>query len=144
MFGMFKKATAQDAETMDRALGPGVAVVVSASCCTTGTGDDDAQTEAQCRQALQDAGLTWPVMTVTISHAQATIGRIASQLDDRQRALAQQVTQLFMTQGLSAFPVLILDQHVVSYGGVPGPELLREALARLQPQPARSADATLA
>jgi hypothetical protein len=144
MFGLFKKVSPTEADAMRQALGPQVAVVVSASCCATGMADVDERTEAQCRQALSEAGLAWPVMRVTISQAQSIIGRIQAQLDDRQRALAQQVTQLFMTQGLNAFPVLIVDQHVVSYGGVPGADLLLSALSKLQPQHAKATHDTLA
>jgi hypothetical protein len=140
MFGFFKKANPEEAEMIRSALGPRVAVVVSASCCTTGMTEFDERTLAQCRQALADAGLDWPLMKVNISDAQSMLGRIASQLDSRQRGLAQQVTQLFMTQGLSAFPLLILDQHVVSYGGVPGPDLLRQILARVQTQPCEASE----
>ncbi len=144
MFGFFKKADPAAAETLRRALGPEVAVVVSASCCTTGMAEVDERTVSHCQQALAEAGLGWPVMKVTISEAQAALSRVSSRLDERQRALAQQVTQLFMTQGLSAFPLLIVDQHVVSYGGVPGVELLRQALARVQSQGARPVDAAAA
>jgi hypothetical protein len=142
MFGLFKKVSPEDAGTVTQALSPRVAVVVSASCCSTGMADVDERTEAACRQALAQAGLDWPVLRITISHAQSIISRVASQLDGPQQRLAQQVTQLFMTQGLSAFPVLIVDQHVVSYGGVPGPELLRESLVRLQAQHPRATDAS--
>jgi hypothetical protein len=144
MFGFFKKADPAGTESLRRALGPEVAVVVSASCCTTGTAEVDERTFLHCQQALAEAGLGWPVMKVTISDAQATLGRVASQLDERQRALAQQVTQLFMTQGLSAFPLLIVDQHVVSYGGVPGVDLLRQAVSRVQSQRASPVDAAAA
>jgi hypothetical protein len=132
MFGFFNKVSPEDAGMVKRALGPDAAVVVSASCCAPGTGETDEAAAQACRQVLAETGLDWPVITVTVTQAQSIIGRIAAQLDARQTALSQQVTQLFMTQGLSAFPVLIMNQRVVAYGGVPGVELLRDTLAKMK------------
>lgn len=129
MFGIFKNPNAnQDAALLKQALSPEVAVVVSASCCMQGTADTDAKVQAAVQSALSKAGLPWPVLTVTVTQAQSTLGRISGELTEQQGQLAREVSELFLSTGLSAFPVLIVNQRIVSYGGVPGDQLVAEAL----------------
>ncbi|MFG6439803.1 hypothetical protein [Roseateles sp. LKC17W] len=131
MFGFFKNPHASnDAALVKQALGPHVAVIVSASCCVQGTADTDAKVDAVVQSALKKAGRDWPVLTVTVTQAQSTLGTIARELDEAQSQVAREVSELFATTGLSAFPVLIVDQHIVSYGGVPGEALVTDALNR--------------
>lgn len=78
--------------------------------------------------AIQLANLDWPVMTVTVTQAQAALGRITAELDAAQGALAAQVSELFMSHGLNAFPVLLVNQKLVSYGGAPDHHLIRASL----------------
>lgn len=129
MLGFFKKSSKnEDVAVIKRALSPEVVVVVSASCCMQGTGEVDARAEASAREALKLANLDWPVMTVTVTQAQSTLGRVAGELDAAQGALAAQVSELFMSHGLNAFPVLLVNQRLVSYGGAPDHSLIRESL----------------
>ena len=129
MFGFFKNPDAdKDAALIKQALGPDVAVVVSASCCMQGTDTADSAVEAVARAALQAAGLAWPVLTLTVTQAQNTLGRVSGQLTEPQGKLARDVSELFLATGLSAFPVLIVNQRLVSYGGVPGKQLVTDAL----------------
>jgi hypothetical protein len=129
MFGFFRNPNANnDAALLKQALGPEVAVVVSASCCMQGTADSDAKVEATVQSALKAAGLEWPVLTVTVTQAKSTLGRISGELTEQQGRVAAEVSELFLSSGLSAFPVLIVNQRIVSYGGVPGEQLVTEAL----------------
>ena len=129
MLGFFKKSSHnEDVAVIKRALSPKVVVVVSASCCMQGTAEVDARAEASAREAIQLANLDWPVMTVTVTQAQAALGRIAAELDTAQGALAAQVSELFMSHGLNAFPVLLVNQKLVSYGGAPDHHLIRASL----------------
>lgn len=129
MFGLFKKGSQdEDNAVIKRALSPEIVVVVSASCCMQGTADIDAQAEASAQAALKAANLDWPVMTVTVTQAQSTLGRVSGELDATQGALAAQVSELFMSHGLSAFPVLLVNQRLVSYGGAPDQALVLKAL----------------
>jgi len=129
MLGFFKKGSQDEDNTViKRALSPEVVVVVSASCCMQGTADVDAQAEASARSALKAANLDWPVLTVTVTQAQSTLGRVSGELDATQGALAAQVSELFMSHGLSAFPVLLVNQRLVSYGGAPDQALILKAL----------------
>ena len=129
MLGFFKKGSQdEDSAAIKRALSPEVVVVVSASCCMQGTADVDAQAEASAQAALKAANLDWPVLTVTVTQAQSTLGRISGELDAAQGVLAAQVSELFMSHGLSAFPVLLVNQRLVSYGGAPDQALVLKAL----------------
>jgi hypothetical protein len=129
MLGLFKNPNAdKDAALVKQALGPDVAVVVSASCCMQGTGPTDGQVASVVQSVLDGEGLDWPVLTVTVTQAQSSLGRISGELGKRQRAVADEVSELFLSTGLSAFPVLIVNQRIVSFGGVPGETLVREAV----------------
>lgn len=129
MFGFFKDSQVdEDAELMKQALGPNVAVVVSASCCMQGTAPADDKIEAITKAVIESEGLDWPVLTVTVTQAQSSLGRISGQLTDKQAEVARAVSELFLSTGLSAFPVLVVNQRIVSYGGVPGEQLVRDAV----------------
>ena len=128
MFGLLSKKPDETSLLVHQALGPGVAAVLSASCCMQGTQQADAAVEAVARAALADAGLDWPVLTVTVTQAQSALGRIARNLTPAEAQLAQQVTELFASSGLGAFPLLLLNQRLLSYGGVPDLALVRTAL----------------
>ena len=128
MFGLLSKKPDDLALRIKQALGPDVAVVLSASCCMPGTQEADGRVEAVARAALSEAGLNWPLLTFTVTQAQGTLGRIAGELLPAEAQLAQQISELFMSSGLSAFPVLLLNQRLLSYGGVPDLALVRAAL----------------
>ena len=129
MFGFFNKASDADIAQVKRALSTDAVVVLSASCCMPGTHQIDEQIEAAARTALAAAKLDWPVLTVTVTTAQTILPKITSTLNAAEAALAQQVSELFMAHGLSAFPIVIVDQKLLSYGGVPDPAMIQNALA---------------
>lgn len=132
MFGLFNKAPPEgDLALVKQALGPDVAVLVSASCCTQGTADIDARAEEAVRKALDDAGLDWPVLNLTLTQAQRALGALEGRLDPAEARLAGQVSELFMSHGLTAFPVVMVSQRLVSFGGAPDVALVRTALDTL-------------
>lgn len=128
MFGFFNKASDADIAQVKRALGNEAVVVLSASCCMPGTNEVDEQIEKAAQTALAAAKLDWPVLTVTVTTAQTILPKITSELNAAEGALAQQVSELFMAHGLSAFPIVIVDQKLLSYGGVPDQEMIQGAL----------------
>lgn len=129
MFGLFKShQTSNDASLLKQALSPDVAVVVSASCCMQGTADTDREVEAVVRRSLDKAHLDWPVLTITVTQAQNALGKVSGELNQNQARIAQEVSELFLSTGLSAFPILIINQRIISFGGVPGDELVTQAL----------------
>ena len=128
MFGFFNKASDADIAQVKRALGNEAVVVLSASCCMPGTNEVDEQIENAAQAALAEARLDWPVLTVTVTTAQTILPKITSELNAAEGALAQQVSELFMAHGLSAFPIVIVDQKLLSYGGVPDQAMIQGAL----------------
>ena len=128
MFGFFNKASDADIAQVKRALGNEAVVVLSASCCMPGTNEVDEQIEKAAQAALAAAKLDWPVLTVTVTTAQTILPKITSELNAAEGALAQQVSELFMAHGLSAFPIVIVDQKLLSYGGVPDQAMIQGVL----------------
>lgn len=128
MFGFFNKASDAEIAQVKRALGNEAVVVLSASCCMPGTNEVDEQIEKAAQAALAAAKLDWPVLTVTVTTAQTILPKITSELNAAEGALAQQVSELFMAHGLSAFPIVIVDQKLMSYGGVPDQAMIQDAL----------------
>lgn len=128
MFDFLKKTSKEDINQVKRALGSHAIVVVSASCCMLGTSQVDEEIEATARNALAETTLDWPVITVTVTTAQSILPKISAELSVKARELASQVSELFMTHGLSAFPIIIVDQTLVSYGGAPDQAIILSAL----------------
>jgi hypothetical protein len=130
MLDFFKKTSEEDVNQVKRALGPDAVVVVSASCCMAGTSQVDEEIEATARNALAEIVLDWPVITITVTKAQSILPKISAELSVKAGELASQVSELFMTHGLSAFPIIIVDQTVVSYGGAPDQAMILNALSK--------------
>lgn len=139
MLGLFNKKPNEAAEQLLQALSSDSATIVSASCCMQGTADTDAALKAVTRAALDARGLDWPLLTVTVTQAQSSLSAITGNLDARGQAVAQQVSELFMSHGLTAFPVLIINQQVIAYGGVPDIDLVLKALPGPAARPAHAA-----
>lgn len=93
-----------------------------------GTSQVDEEIEATARNALAETTLDWPVITITVTTAQSILPKISAELSVNARELASQVSELFMTHGLSAFPIIIVDQTLVSYGGAPDQAIILSAL----------------
>lgn len=135
MFGFFNKTSDADIAQVKRALGNDAVVVLSASCCMPGTNGVDEQIEKAAQEALAAAKLDWPVITITVTTAQTILPKITSELNPAEAALAQQVSELFMAHGLSAFPIVIVDQKLLSYGGVPDQAMIQNGLPTATVEP---------
>ncbi|WP_243055076.1 hypothetical protein [Pseudomonas sp. BP01] len=135
MLGFFNKASDADIAQVKRALGNDAVVILSASCCMPGTNQVDEQIESAARAALAATKLDWPVLTVTVTTAQTILPKITSALNPAEAALAQQVSELFMAHGLSAFPIVIVDQKLLSYGGVPDQTMIQDTLPTVTSEP---------
>lgn len=131
MFGLFSsKKTEESIQLVQQALDPNVVAIVSASCCMSGVGALDEQLKSVAAQALKEANLNWPVLFVTVTEAQGALSKLSGKLSDAAAATAAQVSELFVSSGLGAFPVLIVNQRVVSYGGVPELDLVLKNLPK--------------
>ncbi|MDR2154709.1 MAG: hypothetical protein LBE78_06750 [Burkholderiaceae bacterium] len=123
-----KKSLDEADAAIKQALSPKVVAVISASCCMKGTESVDLQAKTSALEALKNVDLDWPVLIVTVTQAQSALGRISGQLDAMQNELATQVRELFMSHGPAAFPMVLVNQKLISYGGAPNSSLILAAL----------------
>jgi len=106
--------------------------ILSAACCDSTAAPKDEVLKQNLLQAMEQAGDARPVVVETITSAQQHLRALESQADAGQKQLIQSVVALFQANGLSIFPLLIVNGRVAYYGGVPSVEMIRE---RLQKQP---------
>jgi hypothetical protein len=105
--------------------------ILSAACCDATAARKDEQLKSNLLQAMQGAGDDRAVVVETITAAQRNMRQIENQADAQQKRLIANVVQLFQSNGLSVFPILIINGRVACYGGVPSVELIRRKLQPL-------------
>jgi len=106
--------------------------ILSAACCDSTAGPKDEGLKQNLLKAMEQTGDPRPVVVETITSAQQHMRTLESQADAGQKQLIQSVVALFQANGLSIFPLLIVNGRVAYYGGVPSVEMIQE---RLQKQP---------
>lgn len=106
--------------------------ILSAACCDSTAGPKDEELKKNLVDAMKKAGDNRAVIMVTITSAQKHMRALESEADAGQKQLIQSVVALFQANGLSIFPLLIINGRVAYYGGVPSAEMIQE---RLQAQP---------
>ena len=106
--------------------------ILSAACCDSTAGPKDEALKASVRQAMENTGDRRAVVVETITSAQQHMRSLEAQADLGQKLLIQNVVTLFQANGLSIFPLLIINGRVAFYGGVPTIALIEQ---RLQRQP---------
>jgi hypothetical protein len=106
--------------------------ILSAACCDTTAGPKDEALKDSVRQAMERTGDRRAVVVETITSAQQHMRALEAQADLGQKLLIQNVVTLFQANGLSIFPLLIINGRVAFYGGVPTLDLIEQ---RLQRQP---------
>jgi hypothetical protein len=121
-----------DASTVKALLDKNNIGVLSAACCDATAGPKDEGLKKNLLDAMQQCGDSRPVIVETITAAQSHLRALELQADDGQKRLIQNVIALFQANGLSIFPLLIINGRVAYYGGVPSAEMIAE---RLQQQP---------
>lgn len=102
--------------------------ILSAACCDATAAPKDEALKRNLLEAMEQAGDRRAVIVETITSAQRHMRTIQAQADDGQKQLVQSVVALFQANGLSIFPLLIVDGRVAFYGGVPSVEMIRERL----------------
>lgn len=112
--------------------------ILSAACCDSTAGPKDEDLKQNLLKAMEQAGDQRAVIVETITSAQQHMRTLESQADASQKQLIQNVVALFQANGLSIFPLLIVNGRVAYYGGVPSVEMIQEKLQK-QPLTAQSA-----
>lgn len=106
--------------------------ILSAACCDSTAAPKDEGLKQNLLKAMEQAGDQRAVIVETITSAQQHMRTLESQADAGQKQLIQDVVALFQANGLSIFPLLIVNGRVACYGGVPSVEMIQE---KLQKQP---------
>lgn len=97
--------------------------IISASCCAPLAAKQDDILRANVEIALEETGAALPVTLISITEAQKALTRVKNgELEPSEYRLVEQIQSLVATQGLSIFPILIVNRKLAFYGGVPGPE----------------------
>lgn len=119
-----------DPGTMKALLDKNNIGILSAACCDSTAGPKDEALKASLRQAMERTGDRRAVVVETITSAQQHMRALEAQADLGQKLLIQNVVTLFQANGLSIFPVLIINGRVAFYGGVPPIAQIEERLYR--------------
>ena len=124
--------TSSDPGTLKALLDKNNIGILSAACCDTTAGPKDEALKVSVRQAMENTGDRRAVVVETITSAQQHMRALEAQADLGQKLLIQNVVTLFQANGLSIFPLLIINGRIAFYGGVPTLALIEQ---RLQRQP---------
>lgn len=125
-------AESGDSQTLQAVLDKQNIGILSAACCDATAAPKDKALTDNLLQAQRQAGDTRPVLVETITAAQKNMRQLEAQADAQQKRLVASIVQLFQSNGLSIFPILIINGRVAFYGGVPTAEMIRK---KLQSQP---------
>ncbi|XVJ71141.1 MAG: hypothetical protein HEQ39_17145 [Rhizobacter sp.] len=106
--------------------------ILSAACCDSTASSKDQALQNNLREAMDRVKDSRAVIVDTITSAQQNLRTLEAQADTRQKQLIQNVVSLFQSNGLSIFPLLIVNGRVAFYGGVPSIEMIQDTL-RKQP-----------
>jgi hypothetical protein len=113
---------------IEEVLQPDSVSILSASCCDPSSAPKDEELKRNVNAAMEKLNQCEPVCFETITGAQAGIRGLSGKLDTKQQRLVDTVIQLFQTQGMSVFPMLIVDGRIAYYGGVPTVGMISEKL----------------
>jgi hypothetical protein len=129
MFSWFSgKKTAEDERFLE-ILRPGGLAVLSASCCNPTAHAVDEQLLGRLRSACEAVGRDpLSIRVETITDCRAAISRLMPNLEEREGALVQKITALFMSSGMDVFPMVIVDGELAFYGGAPEQDKLEGKL----------------
>lgn len=127
-----------DASAMKALLDKNNVGILSAACCDSTAGPKDEGLKQNLLKAMEQASDPRAVIVETITNAQQHMRTLEAQADAGQKQLIQNVVALFQANGLSIFPLLIVNGRVAFYGGVPSVEMIQEKLQK-QPLTALSA-----
>ena len=126
---LFCSPSNSSSSDLSSVIEPGAISVVSASCCSsTSAVNDDAMLNTV-RDYIDREGLNKNINFITITDAQKALPELSKSLNAQQTQLVGQIQTLFTTQGLNVFPLLIVDQNIAFYGGIPTVDMLSEKLS---------------
>lgn len=125
--------------SLDEMLKPHSVSILSASCCDASAAPKEQALKRNVAEAMRRLKQQGSIHIETITGAQKGLRNLAGELASDQRRLVETVTQLFQTEGLTVFPMLIVDGRVVYYGGVPSVDMIEEKLRSRAQAPVQQA-----
>lgn len=102
--------------------------ILSASCCDATTQAKDEQLASNLSAAMEKAGVERQVVFSTITATRQQLRDLGAQVDDDVKTFKENLAGLFQGQGLSAFPILMVDGKIAFYGGVPSVDMIAQKL----------------
>ena len=111
-------------------LGAGRVGILSAACCDAMSRPKDEQLARHLAEAMQHTGSQRPVVQATLTATRQQLRELGSAADTATAAFQDELSSVFQTHGLAAFPLLIVDGQIAFYGGVPSPDAIASSLAR--------------
>lgn len=119
-----------DAGTIKALLDKDSIGILSAACCDATAAPKDENLRSNLLEAMENVRETRPVVIATITSAQRHMREVEGQADAAQKRLIGSVTSLFQANGLSIFPLLIVNGRIAYYGGVPSVEMIQQTLQK--------------
>lgn len=128
LFNPVTTSTTSHTATLDELLGRGAVAVISAACCDAMSTPRDEALAANLVAALANANLQRPIAFGTLTGTRAQLRDAGSALEGTMLDFRNQLGALFQTEGLAAFPLVLIDGRIAFYGGVPTVGALAERL----------------
>lgn len=128
LFNPTSTATTGATAHLDELLGRGSVAVVSAACCDATCTPKDEELAAHLGSALERTRLQRPVAFGTLTGTQKQLRDAGSALEGVALDFRNQLGALFQTQGLGAFPLLLVDGRIAFYGGIPSIDAIADKL----------------
>lgn len=121
-------AKGADADQLRSLLRAGSVGVVSARCCAPMSADADEKMLAAANAALRQQGRQGDCLLISITDAQRALPGISAGLAPGEQRLVTQIQSLVASQGFSVFPLLVIDQKIAFYGGLPTADMVLDKL----------------
>ena len=128
LFNPTSASPSGNAARLEELLRSGSVAVISAACCDAMSTPKDEELAANLTAALESTNLKRPVAFGTLTETRQQLRDVGSALDSVAVEFRNQLGALFQTQGLAAFPLLLVDGRVAFYGGVPSIGAIAEKL----------------
>ncbi|NOU18586.1 MAG: hypothetical protein HOO91_13605 [Bacteroidales bacterium] len=126
----FFKSTKQDIdinELLDLSKNRLSLLMVSASCCNPLAIPTDEKMKKRLNNVLSELKIESKLHVVTLTSAQSVL----KQLDKKYESVAAEIMGIFQSKGLGGFPILIINNKVAFYGGVPEEENLKVKISEI-------------
>lgn len=99
-------------------------IIISGSCCNPLSIPVDEKLKQQANIVFNEMGLETEIVSLQLTSAQRVLQSIAKEHDH----IKNNIMSIFQAKGLKGFPILLVNKHIVCYGGVPELDILRKSI----------------